>query len=57
MKQLLAVAFLVLCAVPLMAQDIDFAWDLSPDDALLGASGGYRLYSSNQNGSYSDSSV
>lgn len=57
MKQLLTLALLLLCAAPMIAQDIDFARDLFPDDALLGANGGYRLYSSKQSGSYSEPPV
>jgi hypothetical protein len=57
MKHLIVFASLLLFAAPVVAQDINFAWDLSPDDALLGASGGYRLYSSKQSGSYTGSPV
>ena len=53
MKQILILASLLVFTVPVLAQDINFAWDLSPDDTLLGANGGYRLYSSKQSGSYS----
>jgi hypothetical protein len=52
MKRSLILMLLLLYEVPAMAQDLEFAWDLSPDDALLGASGGYHLYSSKQSGSY-----
>ena len=52
MKPLLALC-LFLLAAPAMAQQITFAWDLSPDDSLLGAGGGYRLYQSKTSGAYS----
>ena len=48
---------LLIFKAPVMAQDINFAWDLSPDDTLLGANGGYRLYSSKQSGSYAGAPV
>jgi hypothetical protein len=52
MKPLLVLC-LLLIAIPAMAQrQLTFAWDLSPDDSLLGA-GGYRLYQSKTSGVYS----
>jgi hypothetical protein len=57
MKQILILASLLVFTAPVLAQDINFAWDLSPDDTLLGANGGYRLYSSKQSGSYAGAPV
>jgi hypothetical protein len=56
MKPLIALC-LFLLAAPAMAQQLTFAWDLSPDDSLLGAAGGYRLYQSKTRGVYSTSPV
>lgn len=36
--------FMLLLSVTAMAQSVTFEWDLSLDDGILGASGGYRLY-------------
>ena len=52
MKPFIALC-LILLAAPAMAQQITFAWDLSPDDSMLGATGGYRLYQSKTRGVYS----
>jgi hypothetical protein len=52
MKPLLALCLLLLAAPAMAQQQITFAWDLSPDDSLLGA-GGYRLYQSKTSGVYS----
>jgi hypothetical protein len=57
MKQILILVSLLLFTAPVLAQDINFAWDLSPDDSLLGANGGYRLYLSKQSGSYTGAPV
>ncbi len=57
MKQFPVFVLLLLFTAPAVAQDIEFAWDLSSDDALLGAKGGYCLYSSKQSGVYTDSPV
>lgn len=43
---------LLLLAAPCMAQSITFAWDLSADDASLGAGGGYRVYMGKQSRTY-----
>lgn len=46
---------LLLFAFPCLAmaqKQITFAWDLSPDDSLLGPTGGYRLYQSKTSGAY-----
>ena len=51
MKHLILVVALMLLAVPAMAQ-ITFMWDLSTDDAILGATGGYKLYQSKVSGTY-----
>lgn len=51
MKKLLAPVCLMVClALPAMAANVTFIWDLSADDALLGADGGYRLYQSTSAG-------
>jgi hypothetical protein len=51
MKHLILVVALMLLAVPAMAQ-ITFMWDLSTDDAILGTTGGYKLYQSKTSGTY-----
>ncbi len=52
MKALFLV-LLMLLAIPCMAQsNLTFQWDLSTDDALLGAGGGYHLYASKNSGQY-----
>jgi hypothetical protein len=56
MKPLLVLC-LLLIAIPAMAQQqLTFAWDLSPDDSLLGA-GGYHLYQSKTSGTYAGAPV
>jgi hypothetical protein len=57
MKRTMILVSLLLFTAPVVAQDINFAWDLSPDDTLPGANGGYRLYSSKQSGSYAGAPV
>jgi hypothetical protein len=53
MKIALLVIALLLLTVPLMAQThVQLSWDLSADDALLGATGGYHLYASKTSGGY-----
>jgi hypothetical protein len=57
MKRILILVSLLLFTALVVAQDINFVWDLSPDDSLLGANGGYRLYLSKQSGSYAGAPV
>jgi len=53
MKHLVVLCtLLMLLAIPVCAQNITLAWDLSTDDALLGAGGGYKIYQSKQAGAY-----
>lgn len=52
MKPIIVLCLLLLAAPAMAQQQLTFAWDLSPDDSLLGA-GGYRLYQSKTRGVYS----
>ena len=48
----LLLAVLLLFSVSCVAGQQTLSWDLSPDDASLGAGGGYRVYQSTVSGQY-----
>jgi hypothetical protein len=53
MRPLLITLTILLLAIPCMAQtQLTFAWDLSTDDSLLGAGGGYTIYYGKVSGTY-----